>query len=567
MAVRRVFVISSGRLTAYHLDGAKLLEPFSFDAGEEGLERYARYLDRCPRDVTYVVADLVEEEFREESIPHVPAWDRRSLLRARSLRAFRDARCVHSAMLGREPGGRRDDRVLFSAITRPALLDPWLAPMARRSVPLAGIHSPAMLTRAMLTAIGAQGEGVLVVSLQSGGGLRQTFFRDGRCRLSRLAAVPEPEPGRVGSEILDEVARTQRYLNSLEASEGDGRLDIRILGHGTMLDDLRRELPRVARNDPRAACVAVDLADVARRLGLRRWDGEATADRLFVHVLAKRAPRNHYATRAEIRTHSTLQARSFLNIASAVMLAGGCLLGGIVFLEGVIVDGHARSLAKQAALGEDRYRVAQAELPQAPAEPFELERVVSAVDVLRRRRADPVEFLASISEALAGFPRVRIEGLSWRLSDDAEGPVAGADRAEAERVEPNRSGEEQRRDTADLFQLSLVSARIEPFDGDYRGAFDTIQRFADALAASSAKVEHVRILSLPLDLSPEQTLAGDAGAIAGNADFEIRMALRVGAPVETVPEPMIGCVPGTKPSGPVRPDATTCASARERSDA
>ena len=101
MAARRVFVISSAGLTAYHRDGSKLLEPFSFDAGEEGFARFASYLERFPDDVTCVIADLVEEEFREETVPHVPVWDRRALLRARASRVFRDARHVHAIRLGR----------------------------------------------------------------------------------------------------------------------------------------------------------------------------------------------------------------------------------------------------------------------------------------------------------------------------------------------------------------------------------------------------------------------------------------------------------------------------------
>ena len=89
MAVRRVFVVSSAGLTAYHRHGTKLLDPFSFDADEEGLTQFARYLQRFPDDVTCVVADVVEEEFREETIPHVFAWERRALIRSKAARALR----------------------------------------------------------------------------------------------------------------------------------------------------------------------------------------------------------------------------------------------------------------------------------------------------------------------------------------------------------------------------------------------------------------------------------------------------------------------------------------------
>ena len=572
MATRRVFVVSSAGMAAYHRHGPKLLGPFRFGADEGGHAEFARYLERFPADVTHVVADVVEEEFREETIPHVTAWERRALLRTRAARAFPGARHRHAARLGREPdggepGGRREDRVLLSAITRPETLAPWLAPMAERGVPLAGIHSPAMLTAAMLKAVGALGEHVLVVSLQSGGGLRQTCFRRGKLRFSRLAALPRPATGGHESRILAEIERTRRYLESLRPRASVGRLDVHVLSHGEPLEALRRALAHgdggsdgdgeddgsgvgrygaeaggggggdeglrraLARGtgggdgdgaDATPRCEVVDLAAVARRLGLRRWEGEATADRLFVHLLASRAVRNHYAAPEQTRRHTVLRLGLALKATSAAIAAGACLFGGAIALEGVAASGHARALALHAVLYERRYHAAQATLPPAPAAPADLERVVLAVNALRRRRADPVDLLARLSDTLTDFPRVRIEALSWRASDDPEAPV---DTQGRERTETHPAGGSPRRDPRLLFQAARFSARIEPFDGDYRGAIDAVRRLADTLAARPG-VEHVRILSLPLELGSEHALTGAAGTTGGEAAFEMRVTLR-----------------------------------------
>ena len=574
MALRRVFFVSNARLTVHRRRGSKWLDPVPFDAGAEGLARFARYLERRPGEPAGVIVDVVEEEFREETIPHVFGADRRALLRKRTSRLFRDARHVRSTVLGREPQGRRDDRVLFSAITRPGVLAPWLDEMARHGVPLAGICSPATLTGAMLKAIGAEGERVLVVSLQSGGGLRQTCLRDGRLELSRLAVMPEPHDA---ADVLAEVEKARRYLDSLRMEAPGERLRVCLLSHGGMLDDLRR----LAGGDSREGHAFVDLSDAARRLGMRRWGGEPAADRLFVHALARRAAPNHYATPEEMRRFTTLRAGAFLKAASVLLVAGGLLFGGARFLEGALANGYARSLALHAAVYEDRYREARAALPPAPAEPGELERVVAAVDALRARRGDPVDLLALISDALAAFPRVRVEGVSWWTSDASEAPagdgvdgaaraggMAAADggaqrpRARGEGVPwragdaPRTSagedgeppghvasasgpaagrdgalapGEELRSSPGVMFQAAHLSARIEPFDGDYRAAIGTIRRFAGALAASPG-VGRVRVLSLPLELSPEQTLTGDAEAVAETAAFEVRVVSRAAAP-------------------------------------
>ena len=526
MAARRVFVVSSAGLTAHHRYGTKLLDPFSFDGDEEGLAQFARYLQRFPDDVTCVIADVVEEEFREEAIPHVFAWERRALIRGKAARAFPGARYFHATRLGRDPSGRRDERVLLSAITRPEVLALWLAPMARHGIPLAGICSPAMLTGAMLKAIEARGEHLLVVSLQSCGGLRQTCFGHGRLHFSRLAAMPDSAAGGNESHVLTEIERTRRYLGTLRPRSGDERLEVHVLSHGESLDALRRELRRDAGDELQAGYRVVDLATVARRLGMRGWGGESTADRLFVHLLASNPSRNHYAMPDQTRGFAMLRVRSFLKTASAALVAGACLFGGVVALEGAAASGHAQSLALLAALHEGRYREARAALPRAPVEPAELERAVSAVNALRGRSADPIDLLALISDALVGFPRVRIESLSWRLTDDAEAPAGGEDDT---RIVPRPRGETPRRNPEPLFQIVRISARIEPFDGDYRAAIGTVRRFAAALAAP-AGVEHVRILTLPLELGSEQTLSGAAGATPEAAEFAIRVALRAAVP-------------------------------------
>ena len=526
MAAQRVFVISGAGLTVHHRSRSNLLAPFSFAAEEQGLAQFASYLERFPDDVTCVIADLVEEEFREETVPHVHVWDRGALLRARASRVFRDARHVHAIRLGREPGGRRDDRLLVSAINRSEVLDPWLASMARQAVPLVGIYSPALLTGAMLKAIGVGGGHVLVVSHQLGGGLRQTCFRRGRLYFSRLAAIPDPGAGGYGSHVLAEIEKTRRYLGSLRTRAGDDRLEVHVLSHGKPLDELRDELRRNAGDAFGAGCVLADLARVAGRLGMRRWGGEPTADRLFVHLLARRPPRNHYATRDQTRDFAQLRARLYLKAASAGLVAGTCLFAGVVALEGAAASGHARSLALQATLYEARYRAARATLPPAPAEPAELERVVSAANALHGRRADPVDLLALVSDALAGFPQVRIEALSWRVSNDAEAPVG---RENDERAGSRPVGGEPRRDPDILFQIARVSARIEPFDGDYRAAIDTVRRFAAVLAAPVG-VEHVRVLTLPLELGSGHTLTGAAETDAETADFVVRVTLRVTVP-------------------------------------
>jgi len=106
MAARRVFLLSSGRLTVYHFARGRVLEPLAFAADDGGLRQFSIYLDREPDVPAVMLVDLVEEEFREETVPHVWGADRRALVRNKKNRLFRDPRFSQAIFQGREREGR-----------------------------------------------------------------------------------------------------------------------------------------------------------------------------------------------------------------------------------------------------------------------------------------------------------------------------------------------------------------------------------------------------------------------------------------------------------------------------
>ena len=99
MSKKRVFFLTSDGLSVYQWRYRKVLEPLVFTADEAGLTQFSRYLDQAPQLPAYLLVDLVDEEFRPETIPHVFGSDRRALLRNRRVRLFRDARFANSIFL------------------------------------------------------------------------------------------------------------------------------------------------------------------------------------------------------------------------------------------------------------------------------------------------------------------------------------------------------------------------------------------------------------------------------------------------------------------------------------
>ena len=171
-----MLLVGGDRAILYLFDGAKLAHAYIFAADDNGFALFDRCLKEIDQAPLCVLVDVVEEEYRQDTIPHVSAVDRRAVLTRKYARLFRGTPYHHALMQGRESEGRKDDRVLLTAITRAEVLTPWLTPLREHKVPVTGIYSLPVLSERLLKRIGALGPNVLLISLQKTSGLRQTFF-------------------------------------------------------------------------------------------------------------------------------------------------------------------------------------------------------------------------------------------------------------------------------------------------------------------------------------------------------------------------------------------------------
>ena len=74
----------------------------------------------------------------------------------------------------------------------------------------------------------------------------------------------------------------------------------------------------------------------------------------------------------------------------------------------------------------------------------------------------------------------------------------------------------------------LIEGEVRPFRGDYRGAIETINRFAEVLAKHPAVAE-VNVVKLPLNISSNLALTGnttDSADQSGKAEFKMLLVLK-----------------------------------------
>ncbi|MBU4236298.1 MAG: hypothetical protein KKI01_08230, partial [Proteobacteria bacterium] len=183
----RVLLLTSQGLRAFTWQDSVLIPSGQFAADEQGQDEFNRYLSSPPDSPLYLVADVIEEDFRLENVAHVLGKDRSALLERKLAQFFRTTEYRSARVQGREESGRRDDQVLFSALTNNEQIGLWVKLILAQKAPLQGVLSIPWL---MELFAGFQHldqvPHLLLVNLEQQGGLRQTYIQAGRLKFSRM---------------------------------------------------------------------------------------------------------------------------------------------------------------------------------------------------------------------------------------------------------------------------------------------------------------------------------------------------------------------------------------------
>lgn len=517
---RRVLLIAAERATLYLARGGRVVDALQFAAGDEGLASFARYLAAAPAAPLSILVDVVEEEYRQDTIPHVFGRDRRAVLGRRFARQFRGTPYWLALAQGREAEGRRDDRVLLAALTRPEQVTPWVTELLAHRVPIAGIHSLPVLSRELLKQLGAKGENVLLISVQQASGLRQTFFRDGQLRISRLAAMPRPGTVPYASYVTSELDKLRRYLNSLALTSRDGPLEVYVLSHGDMLAELEQE----CRDTESEVFQLVDVAQLAKKLRIPGDLRTPYSDVLYAQLLLDSPPREQYAQPDETRYYALHRTRIALLVAAVALLLSSTAYSTLRFVDALGLKQQALDAAQKAAFYQARFELARRGLPPTPVEPGDISQAVDVVAALEARRATPLPWLAALGAALARTPDVRLDAVQWTVAVDPNA-VPGATapvEPSAEHTIPSDARYVQ-------YEIGILRGEITPFEGNWRAAIARIDALAAALRAHPRAVR-VDVLSYPLDLDSTSSVSGAARTAEDKHAARFALKLVLGVP-------------------------------------
>ncbi len=499
----RVLLLGADRLRLFHWRGGAVSDSGLFETGARARADFKAYLAARPAEPVYLLVDSAQEEFRQETIPRVFGADRKALIRRKQARLFGHSNRVYARRQGREQGGRRDERLLFMALSGRDVIEPWTQMLLAQKVPLRGILSvPALLQTFIRTLPDLAGH-ALLVTLHSVSGPRQTFFVNGELKLSRLG---QPAPS--AAALAAEIEQFQRYLSSLRLLPEDRPLDVYVIADEALHRALAPEQGRLQR----ARWHHLEIRQLERQRNIRPEQAGPFSDRLLLAHLCRTRPPNCYATAGELRYARLARARFAIHAGGLFLLIFSLIYSGLNFTNGLAYRQAAAELAHESGRYRAAYERAGQRLPETALPPAAIKAAVAAAAGLEQYRATPRQALALLGGALARFPDIRPLAIEWSHGPAADPPEAA----------PEPGPEAAPR--LPYYQSITLNARIEPFAGNYRAAIARVNEFARALRAL-APVHAVEIASLPLDLSSAAVLQGDGVAPAGAAPFALKALL------------------------------------------
>ena len=536
MFTKRLLFLTNHRLASIVWKRNRVLDCQIFPLTEEGRLDFSRHVAALPEIPAYLLTELVEEDFRTDTIPHVIGRDRKAIIDRKLTQMYRATPYRLGIVQGREVDGRRDDRVLYTAITNADLVQPWVDLLIELGSPLAGVYSAPLLSAELLKTLKISAEHALLVSVESGGGLRQSYFQRGNIKFSRLTPVSEIRRDELAGFMANEVGKTWQYLDSLRYFTRADLLDVYILSHPDDHAGILAARPAISQLQYHT----VNIREAAIRIGLQDELPDSDATPVFIQLLGRQPPRGQFATREETQGMRTWQRRIGLFTASAVVVLASAAWGGANIYQASRQEKQIERIDAEAKIIARQQQVAVNNRPASPVSPAVMRDSVTLYDTLIKSSPSPTQVMRELSRILERFPAVRIQQIAWLLSNDpnavqtytpatvaSEGPLRSskADAAAAQPPQPTTQT-----DTAALgtnYEIAIVEADIYPFNGDYRAVLGEIERFENALKLlPGAKIN---VISKPVELDSNATLSGHStpSSGAGQARFAVKLVVEL----------------------------------------
>jgi len=304
------------------------------DKVEDGRRLFAKLLSSRRRAPLLVLADVLEQMYREDQLPKVGPLDQAKLVRRRLEMAYPSDPLKGVLKLGTDAKGGL--KILMAVLAESKALAGWSAFLEGLDNPVTGYCLQPLEVVGLLDHLmphsSKEGHNSkdrhwrALIGLQATGGLRQIFTVNGQLVITRLTQAP-PESSGLAQAIERELRSSISYLKRLGYSEAE-RLDLTVIGDEAFCAEISKHDLGVSN------LMALTPSVAASRVGLKGAAKvkDGTTDLLLAEWAAlRKAPVLELATEAIASRNRLRQLIRMGRVAAlAATIAVGLFIGGLV---------------------------------------------------------------------------------------------------------------------------------------------------------------------------------------------------------------------------------------------
>ncbi len=542
-----VLCATANKLLAGIWHAGKLQGCQSFVNHEDGYAAFAEFMQPYQSVPVYLIVDAVEEDYRLESLPHTTGSAKRELINRKLNQFYRglDYRTAH--FINREKDKRKDDNYLFAALNNDEFMKGWVAVLQQLDAQLVGVYLLPMLSRLLVRQFKFTGSNILLCEKLSSG-LRQSYFHDGYLSMSRLVPNVPEDASKLAYFYLVETEKTRLYLMSKRFISLDARMQLVLVSAEGDTEPISQAISQEQGMD----CLNINLTEMAKDLGLPLELVRQQPELLHMQLLADGNLVDNLAPEKLTKSYRFKRLSRAIKLATLFIGIAGVLTAAWLLLQGF---GH-RSAYEQAVqdtvLQEYRYREAARNFPVTAIDASNLQIAVELDNKIAAYPKSPRRMMQVLSAALNPsaqgrlaqekldqdtldqdkLDKVQLNRLRWMFSQD----VNVKDDDKLMPVPQSASTPSQQNNSAPLsaqpgalHEIGFVSAEIIGFNGDYRAAINTVNRYVANLKFDT-RVAAVEVLQEPVNVSSFVDLKGstvdEQSTLTQSAHFKLKVILK-----------------------------------------
>ena len=535
MSARHLIYLTNENLVSLVARGGRITGRTVFPVSGAGQADFERHLMGLRTVPTHVITDLAEEDFRLDTIPHLGGRDREAVLGRKLTQLFRNTPYKHALAQGRETDGRRDDRVVYTAITNGEVLRPWVEVLERLQVPVEGIHSSAVFSGQLLAELQLTFPHALLVTFTPGDAVRQTYFRNREIKFSRLTPIDLEEGETLGSLLAGETGRPWQYLDSLRNFTAADQLEVCILIHPKD----RPAVEPVLRDYDQIQYRLLDIEQVAAKLGLKPPPVSSSAEEVLAHLFLRKPAENHFAS-LELRRFAVLRsARIAIGATAGAILAAGLAYGGWNVSFAMQNRDQDLQTAQQVMAAQRELDAITRSMPVQGTGGQTMRDTVAFYTGSLRDYPTVASMLVPVSGVLGRYPAIRLTQVAWQAADDEKSmpvlvptmprdapPLKAVPKvADAAQAAPRQPEGTESPFSSGRHAVALLEGTVTVEGIAFRGALAQVE----ALVADIARIPgySASLVDSPLDTNPKVAITarlGERDPPTSQARFTVRVS-------------------------------------------